>query len=161
MRDTPRTNAAINNCWIVEGTTAAEFVRQLERDKDELVGELAAAQRRSLCNVCGGTGRPTSGRDCICGGSGQMAHEVVGLRTELRLAQQRIAELEQQSEDNYTQGRKRGIREALDQVRRLEDCEDCRHGLQNAMKAIQAMLDAAVPKEQVADLVQFWEDQSE
>jgi len=55
----------------------------------------------------------------------------------LEAAQQRIAELEQQSEDNYTQGRKLGLREALGAIRRMEPKDD------QGIMAIQALIDAA------------------
>jgi hypothetical protein len=46
-----------------------------------------------LCHVC--CGKPLeSGRTCICGGKGTHAEEVVGLRTELHAARERIEKLE-------------------------------------------------------------------
>lgn len=46
------------------------------------------------CSVCGGTGKPLSGKPCICNGTGSMIHEMVGLRTELIDARDRAEMLE-------------------------------------------------------------------
>jgi hypothetical protein len=35
-----------------------------------------------MCGVCGGSGKPTSGLPCICGGAGTEAAELHGLRVE-------------------------------------------------------------------------------
>jgi len=46
------------------------------RQRDELRAALA-------CDACAGTGKPTSGTPCMCGGSGSMADAARFLRTEL------------------------------------------------------------------------------
>ena len=47
---------------------------------NETVARLRAAD---TCDACAGTGKPTSGRSCMCGGSGRMSDAARYLRKEL------------------------------------------------------------------------------
>jgi flagellar biosynthesis/type III secretory pathway protein FliH len=60
----------------------------------------------------------------------------------LEAAQQHIAELEQQSEDNYTQGRKLGLHEALEAVKEVWLSNDY-PTVGECVDTLQARIDAA------------------
>lgn len=44
---------------------------------------LEQAWRENICDACAGTGKPTSRRPCMCGGTGKMSDAVCGLRAEI------------------------------------------------------------------------------
>jgi hypothetical protein len=46
-----------------------------------------------MCDCCGGSGTPVSGKPCICGGQGTCGAERVGLRTELHKLQEEYENL--------------------------------------------------------------------
>jgi hypothetical protein len=66
-----------------------------------LLDRLETAERPDTCDCCGGSGKPVSGKPCICDGYGTAGWERVGLRKavfdleeKLEAAERRVAELE-------------------------------------------------------------------
>lgn len=42
-----------------------------------------AANKRNMCDACAGTGKPVSGLECMCGGTGRMSDAANYLRERL------------------------------------------------------------------------------
>ncbi len=58
-----------------------------ERERDEERAE-------NQCDACGGTGKPASGKPCMCRGTGKMSVSALTLRDELVEARAKVAKLE-------------------------------------------------------------------
>lgn len=81
--------------------------KRIAEATDELYGDdnvirwladaLSTAREPAKCSACAGTGKPVSGRPCICGGVGTEAAELTGLRRELSTARERADRAEQDS----------------------------------------------------------------
>ena len=67
-------------------------------ERDALRARVAELQEPRCCSVCAGNGDPTSGRECVCGGIGTEAAEILGLRATAIEMAARVAELEREVE---------------------------------------------------------------
>ncbi len=57
--------------------------------------DMVSVRRADLwCGVCAGKGDPGTGKPCICGGSGRIDDEVVGLRKEVVRLSQALQKIE-------------------------------------------------------------------
>lgn len=68
-------------------------IHDLEADVAVMKAALKEARRPAMCGVCCGTGKPTSGKPCICGGAGTEQAEMHGLRVALFEAHDEIERL--------------------------------------------------------------------
>jgi len=50
---------------------------------EKLRAEIEAARSENTCDACAGTGKPISGKPCMCGGSGKMSDAAKYLRKEV------------------------------------------------------------------------------
>ncbi len=73
------------NDWVGVRGELVKLVNKLDKAHKE-IDDLKWANG---CTVCLGTGKPISGKPCICGGGGKAADEVFGLR-EVVHAQERL-----------------------------------------------------------------------
>lgn len=60
----------------------------------EVLDALAVERDRNVCDACAGTGTPTSGPGCMCGGSGRMSDAVHYLRERYAAEHVRVTALE-------------------------------------------------------------------
>lgn len=58
------------------------LVTNLERQVASLESQLERLSKPNVCNVCAGSGKPTSGLPCICGGVGTEVAELEGFRAQ-------------------------------------------------------------------------------
>lgn len=68
-------------------------IETLEIELATVRAELDRLQAENICDACAGTGMPTSGLPCMCGGTGRMSDAATYLReelTRLRAAQQEM-----------------------------------------------------------------------
>lgn len=73
--------------------------RQTETDENERLREEHAAairerQALDLCTGCAGTGKPVSGKPCICGGHGGIGNQIIGLTREAFAERERAEKAE-------------------------------------------------------------------
>lgn len=82
-------HGALEMAVVLKLSLADEYDR-ISDERDALRAEVARV-REPPCSCCIGTGKPISGRPCICGGTGREEDETMGLR---RLAHEQEAEIE-------------------------------------------------------------------
>ena len=58
-----------------------DYLTLWERNKDL---EAASLDCIEVCDCCAGTGKPISGKPCICGGTGTIIGELAGFRTRVK-----------------------------------------------------------------------------
>ena len=61
----------------------------LEATKRSLEQTRAAMEAGDACTVCAGTGKPVSGKPCICGGHGGIRNQIIGLTREVQRERER------------------------------------------------------------------------
>lgn len=64
--------------------------------------DVAALEAENLCDVCGGTGTPASGKPCACRGTGKMSVAALEFRDQLVALTARMTEVERER-DKYMQ----------------------------------------------------------
>lgn len=71
----------------IPSSRAKKEISQALREAREEGREIE--RQNNICDACGGTGKPISGLNCMCGGSGRMNDAAIFLRREVREAEQR------------------------------------------------------------------------
>ena len=88
-----RANNALVVCPITKtphGLANAEVIALLRNLAPPLIADWKRMRGENMCDACAGTGAPTSGRPCQCGGTGKMSDAADYLRKEvLRLTKER------------------------------------------------------------------------
>ena len=107
-------------------------------DSIKLREENARLRGDNTCDACAGTGTPTSGLQCMCGGTGRMSDAARYLRERLYEANMRIFELEQRLADTCS----RHIAEIAYQERRIAELKGTDKSVRLEARAT-ALMDAA------------------
>lgn len=81
--------------WVV-ATALREKLKASEATVREQQQEIERLRRSFVCGVCGGSGKPTSGLPCICGGIGTEQAETHGLRVECFRLERELASLKEE-----------------------------------------------------------------
>lgn len=64
-------------------TTHAQLLRGMRERAEAAEQEVERLRLENQCNACAGTGFPTSGLPCMCGGTGKMSDAAVHLQQTL------------------------------------------------------------------------------
>jgi hypothetical protein len=114
------------NLKLNANSESKRFIRSLLAAVNEL-------QRDNLCAVCAGTGKPTSGKPCACGGSGKACDEAQGIREMyVKLEQQLAAKDAEITERNKI---------IVDKIKTCDDLREERDTLGAALEKCRRVLD--------------------